>query len=123
MKEDFKYLNILTKAEIIEFLKREMVFHAPTERKVVYYLWERRCDKLQKEMDNHIKSNTISELLQKRNVLTSRYNSKITVLSDRVKALDGICNIDKKIKRHHNKFGSIIKRQCENDLLLDKFNK
>lgn len=110
-------LSILTKADIIQFLK-ENPFYAgpPSLYDVEVFKWHREGDRLQKEMGDHLngtrgKSQKIAVEIDRLSVEFNNekdLDKKIAIMSAREKQV-------KKLKAIHAEYARIAKKQDAND--------
>jgi hypothetical protein len=120
--QSWDYLNILTKSEIIDFLKREYFFNSPTKIKVGFYKWERRVHELQIEMDEHLADDTNHILAKEIDRLAVLFNDE----KDSVKKWDLFekrSKLIEKFKKHEEKYQAIYKKQEDNDKYYDSLTK
>lgn len=115
--KSWDYLNILTKNEIIQFLKEEQWFNAPNEDTVKFFKWNISSKKLLKELDDHIENRNGIELAKEIDRLGELFN-KEKDNSKKLKLLEKRSLLFKKLQNQHKEFDLINKKLDENDKLL-----
>ncbi len=118
-KKSWDFLKVLTKDEIIEFLKREIFFRAPTKDQVDYFKWEKTSDKLIKEMNAHLADNTGSELAVQIDELAVKLNNERDI-KKRHLLFEKRSKLVEQYLKHENKYEYISKRQKENDKIINR---
>lgn len=118
-KDSWETLKILTKDEIIEFLRQYVFYKCPSEREVKFFKWQRLGTKLQLEMDEHL-NNTKSHIYAKKADELAELFNKETNNSKRYELLKKRDVYIKKISAEHREWESINEKQKKNDKLLDE---
>lgn len=116
-QKDWDYLKILSKNDIISFLKQERCFYAPTERNVKYFKWDITAKKLQKEMEDNINVDSNS-WAKKADELAVEFNNS-NKEKDGLKILKRREHYIKKIQLNQQEFSKINSLMEKNNKLLD----
>lgn len=119
----WEHLKILTKSEIIEFLKRENYYDQPKKGTVKFFKWNTEAMRLQKQMDDHIENKEINVWCKERDSLAKKFNSRTDIsidIPEKIRLADKINDYDKKIRKHHDNWDLINKKMKKNDLFLDR---
>lgn len=124
--KNWDHLNLLSKKEIIDFLKNNFIFFAPTKGEVQFFKWQVTSDKLQKESKEYLEDNTGKKLAKEYDGLASKFN-KITDINKKSAILKRMVKIGEELKKFHDKFYVILDKEKINDKLYvesqKRFNK
>lgn len=110
--------KILTKDQLISFLKERNNFFLPTEREIKSFKWKIESETIRKKMDAHIKAYSSCTDTDDYNALIVKLNNETDVLK-KGKILDKISKISAKIDKRHNNFGRLINKSQRIDKLLE----
>jgi len=116
---NWEHLNILTKDEIIEFLKNKFLFCTFEESDVLFFKWNSVSRKLIKKIDEYRSDATGMNLAVEHSRLTALYN-KERDSSKKLKLLHQIMAIDKKLSAHREIWFQINGAMEKNDKLFKK---
>lgn len=122
IKNSWDHLKILTKDEIIAFLKKGWFLRAPSKYNVVFFKWDITEKKLQKEMDEHLSNSKSSEYAEEIDRLGKEYNAsknnsvKQSIINKRLLLF-------KKIQSETDEWNRINKKQDANYNFLKNIDK
>ena len=117
-KKNWDYAKILTKDELISYLKKECHFQAPTEQNIKFWKWYQETTKLREKEEQYLNNDSGRILAKELDELVRKFNQE--------KDLDKKIRLGEEInKKHslmikHNKiFDDFQKKQNEIDKLVD----
>ena len=75
-KKNWDYARILTKDELIAYLKRDCYFQSPTEQEIKFWKWCKEIAKLEKEEREYLNDNTGKILAKELDGLIRKFNQE-----------------------------------------------
>ncbi len=111
-KKTFENLSLLTKQQIIDYLKQKVFFGAPSKKDVAWFLWDVKSKDHQKKTDKYLKN-------QRRRALAKELDDSAVLVNTEK-------DFDKKVKLLAKRAGLLEKFQAELDewgKLDDEYNK
>jgi len=118
MKDTWDDLNILTKEEIIVYLKQNN-YDPPYAGKVAFFKWEIRNEELGKEMSEFLNDDTGKELAKEHDRLAVIFNKEKDT-DKRIKLMEKLIKIKEKLKAHHERWHAIQKQIILNNGEFEK---
>jgi len=115
--KSFDHFNMLTKKQIIEYLKKEYFFHAPDESQVKFFLYSTLMSEYLKRQDERIKDKSSSVAAKKADELAVLANAetdigkKLKILKERQKHVDVLMHwvgVDKKDQQEYKRIQKLI---------------
>ena len=119
--KSWDHLKMLTKEQIVVFLKRRYFFNAPRKYDVAFYKWDIVSQKLQIEMGEHLNSNRKKndEYARQADLFAVEINEE-TDIRKKIRLLEKRGVLIKKIQDSHKQWEIINQKQEANDLFLEK---
>jgi hypothetical protein len=117
IERDWDYLKILTKDQIIDFLKQRNWRDAPEERTVKFFKWQIVGQKLLNELENNPKD--MSSIAKQIDEFAIEFN-KEKGTTKKLKILERRDELIKKFNNHYKKHDEIIKKLDSNDRFLNE---
>lgn len=118
---DWKFLERLSKVEIIDFLMCECRYHAPTEKEVDLFKWKVESDRIQKAMDDFCKDDSNIKRVEEYNKVVEEFNAcKDWVRKGKMG--DKLIKLQEEMKAHRNKFTKLIEQSEKIEKLFKKYH-
>jgi hypothetical protein len=115
----FDDLNILSKNEIIEFLKEANRFKSPSKNDIVYFKYRKTQDKLLSQYDKLLALDTSQKLAKNIDELAKKFNESEDSLQ-KLKLFNSRTELIKKLKLEQNEITAIENKMQENQEWFEK---
>ena len=109
-------LNILTKEEIITFLKVFYPSGPPSERYIKYLLWRKNAEDLQSKMHEHMINNNSVELCEQMDEYAIQFNAE-TDIDKKILLAQKMLELKNKIRAINAEWQKLNQMLADNDKL------
>ena len=117
-KKNWDYAKILTKDELLNYLKKECWFQAPTEQNIKFWKWDKETAKLLEKEKQYLNNDSGINLAKELDELSRKFNQEKN-LDKKIRLGEEINKKHSLMIKHNKIFDEFQKKQNEIDKLID----